>query len=803
MRLNIPSENLPDLTQGTWLQNESSGTIHQVIVDSRRYFNPSQTLFIALQGRNTNGEKFISELYNKGIRFFIVQEFESPERFPEASFLKVENSIEALQKLAAHHRSKFLFPVVAITGSNGKTIVKEWLYQVLKNEFNVVRSPKSYNSQIGVPLSVLEMTEKNDLAIFEAGISHPGEMEKLEKVIRPDVGVFTHLGTAHKENFPSLKGVYKEKSTLFKSAKTVVAPKEFVNVVETPLNNVIDWEKEGKRFSFQVKNELLLITFNNEELSFNIPFRDEASINNLCNVIFTALHFNIDRKELAKSISELEMPALRLEVLEGVRGCKIINDTYNNDFSGLEMALTFQQQQKGFDYCVLILSEMEELLTNGDTTNHLIQFLEQQHHLNEIILIGTVFSDIELHQPKTTHFDSVDEFLKNKPDFKNASILVKGARKHKLERISFVYTLFPHESVLNINLEAIKENYLYFKSKLLPEVKVMVMVKASAYGGGMKEIASFLKSLNIDYLGVAYTNEGVDLRNAGIELPIMVLNPSPREFSTLIEHQLEPALGSHRKLDEFIRSLIIQDKENYPIHLEVETGMNRLGVQNEELNEVLSLIQSQPEVALKSVFSHLAVAEDLEQIDFTLQQIDKFNLLSETVSETIAYPFMKHICNSMGVLNYPKAHFNMVRLGLGLYGYGHTSLQPAFSMFAVVSQIKTIQKGESVSYGRTFVAKEEMRLGIISVGYADGLNKALSNANWSFIVNGLKVPVVGQICMDMCMVNLNGVQVEEGDKVQVFGPGNSLEEMSKVLNTIPYEILTRISGRILRIYETQ
>lgn len=801
MKLNLHPQDLSQITGGVWSTPPVSGRVDHLIIDSRRSFDPENTIFLAIKGKKSDGHHFIGDLYKKGVRWFIVTK-DLVGSFPEAHFLIVEDAIEALQKIAEKHRKKFNYPVVGITGSNGKTIAKEWIYDLVKTDFNVIRSPKSYNSQLGVPLSVLEMTKEHNLALFEAGISKPGEMEKLQKIIDPDIGVFTHPGTAHIENFKGRDHLYSEKSLLFSSCKTVIVPKELESFVKGS-RNIIYWNENSDNHHSELKDDKLHLQFKDHDYFFKLVQQDKATLENTLAAVHTAIILGAHKENIAQNAEKLEMPALRLEVIDGLNHCQLINDTYNNDFSGLQSAVDFHRQQM-YKSHILILSELGGSTRKKDEQKKLVHWINRQEYLDEILLVGTSFNEIldVINHKKKSVVANVKELLSLHKDWKNASILIKGSREHQLEKFTFSYSATPHEALLTINLEAIRNNLNYFKGLINEDVKVMAMVKASAYGGGIEKMGSFLENERIDALGVAYANEGVQLRDSGVNVPIMVLNPSPSEYNLMVKNNLEPAIGSLYRLDRFIKALIIEGVQNYPVHIELESGMHRLGMTENELEELVNVLKSQPEVKVASTFSHLSASDDPDENQFTKTQIDSFNKMAHQLAEQISYSFPKHICNSQGVLRFKEAHFDMVRLGIGLYGYGNKALEPAFSMFASVSQIKHILPGDSVSYGRTFKADQEMQIAVISIGYADGLRKALSNGKWCFLWKGKQLPIIGQICMDMCMVDVTGCNIEEGESVQVFGPGNQLEEMAKVLNTIPYEILTGISNRIMRVYES-
>ncbi|MCB9224511.1 MAG: alanine racemase [Crocinitomicaceae bacterium] len=735
--------------------------IQNVVIDTRSPRISASSLFFALSGKKDDGHNYLAEFKRKGGLVAVV---EKQDRTLDLLQIEVSNALDALQLLARYHREKFYYPVIGITGSNGKTIVKEWLYHCLKDRFHIVRSPKSYNSQIGVALSILEMTAGHDLAIIEAGISEPGEMIKLQQMILPTIGLFTGLGDAHNSNFQSQEQKKAEKFILFKDAETVY------NIEELEL------------------------------IDAHLPYMDKASISNATLVYHLAKHFEMDEDEIRYKLSTLPSISMRLEQLEGTNDCLLLNDAYTLDMAALEIALRqLNSIANGREKAlVLSLADDQIKLTEGDAFEDLIQSAD----LTTVVYIG---KDNALGKIKkeVLHFENLQQFLQSPVKFEKTAILFKGSRKNSLEKIVQYYAAKKHITQLEINLAAMRHNLNFFRSKLKEQTKTLVMVKAQSYGTGLVEVAQFLASEGVDYFGVAYADEGVKLRNAGIELPILVMNPEENAFDDIIDHHLEPSIYSIELLQSFIHQLILRQKEGFPIHVKLDTGMNRLGFVQEHMNELTDILQTQPEVHVKSVFSHLAVADDHDENEFTFGQIRLFEILTGKLKDAIGYEFDRHLANSAAALNFAHSQFDMIRIGIGLYGLlgdHQDQLENVLTFTTQISQIKQLKPGDSVGYGRAYMAEKNITIGVIPVGYADGLRRGLSQGNWSVKVNGNSATVIGNICMDMCMIDLTNIPAKVGDKVQIFGDDNTIFEMAKHLYTIPYEIISGISSRVHRVY---
>lgn len=771
-----------------------NGNIEHLLTDSRKVYAPATSLFFALQGPRRDGHHFIPELYDKGVRFFVVTQIPD-KKFPDALFLQVEDSLEALQLLAAYHRSQFSIPVIGITGSNGKTIVKEWLYQLLQTDFNIVRSPKSFNSQLGVPLSVWQMDHMHTLAIFEAGISQPGEMEKLQTIIKPTIGILTSIGDAHSSGFKSKEQKEKEKRILFRNARL---PEKL---------QVTDLEKTGGRTTITARTPVTSATQH-----IVIPFTDEASILNAvtCWEVMRMLGYN--HEVIQSRMMELAPVNMRLELRKGIQGCYIINDSYSADTSSLTIALNFLEQQSGTPGRTVILSDfMQSSIPPVELYNGVLANLSK-HGVNRLIGIGEqLTAHLAQHgvpgmQIET--FFSTEDFLRHFrfSSFRDETILVKGARVFAFESIVKMLEQKVHQTVLEINLGSIIHNLKQYQSHLRPTTKVMAMVKAFAYGSGGAEIAGVLQYHKVDYLGVAYTDEGVDLRKAGISLPIMVMNPEPGAFPAITEYNLEPELYSFAMMEAFDGFLKSEGLQQYPVHIEVETGMNRLGFHPDDIPELGKRIQETASFRIQSVFTHLAASEEAVQDEFTVQQFNVFEKSVAVLKSSLQYEFITHIANSAAAVRHPSLQLDMVRLGIGLYGIdsaasGKIDLQTVAVLKSTVAQVKHLKKGESVSYNRRSIMQQDAIIATVRIGYADGYPRNLGNGAGKVRIRGQLAEVVGAVCMDMFMIDITEIPgVQAGDEVIIFGETPTVQQLADNAGTIPYEIMTGISQRVQRVY---
>lgn len=806
---------------GGKLYGNSNVEVLFVITDSRVVSANANSIFFALVGVNHDGHNFVAELYSKGVRSFVVSNLaDFPARFPDSNFIHVDNTLKALQHFAAYHRSQFTYKVIGITGSNGKTIVKEWLAQLLDVDFRITRSPKSYNSQLGVPLSVLQMDERSTLGIFEAGISQMGEMQNLKPIIAPTIGVFTNIGSAHQENFSDLQSKAEEKLKLFENVETLIYCKdhEIVNtVINQQLQNsnvkLFTWSKISgsdvvlKEIALSKGKSLLTILYSNEVFEVTIPFTDEASVENAMHCICTMLQFGYTSDQIQQRMQNLQPVAMRLEQKEGVNGCTIINDSYNSDLGSLAIALDFLMQQRQHSKKILILSD---ILQSGQTADKLyaeVASLVRIKGVHKIIGIGSeIFEFGHIFPASSQFFPSTDEFIHrySRGEFVNSAILIKGSRKFRFERISALLEQKSHRTILEINLNALVDNLNYFRSLLKPNVKVMAMVKAFSYGSGSHEIANLLQFHRVDYLGVAFADEGVALREAGITLPIIVLNPTFESYDIMIEYNLEPEIYNFSSLQGIIAATSKQGVMGFPIHIKVDTGMHRLGFMESEIDELVENIIAHASIRVQSIFSHLAATDEVSLDEFTKTQIQCFERIAHYVSTKIGYQPIKHILNSAGIERFGYAQFDMVRLGIGLYGVSAIhglNLQVVNSLKTYIAQIKNLKAGETVGYNRKGIITRDSVIATIPIGYADGLNRRLSSGLGHVLVNGALAPIIGNVSMDTCSIDITDIpNTNEGDEVTIFGEKPSITELASRLQTIPYEVLTSVSRRVKRVY---
>ena len=805
-------------------ESDPDARISELAIDSRRLIAPEGSLFFALSSKRNDGHKYIEELYDKGVRNFVVEvEPANLLLLYNANIILVKNTLSALQALAAAHRKLFKIPVIGITGSNGKTMVKEWLYQLLNESKNIVRSPKSFNSQIGVPLSVWQMREDNELAIFEAGISEPDEMDHLQPIIQPTIGIFTNIGHAHDENFINRIQKAGEKFKLFTKVKTLVYCIDQKELQEGIIKTGLLKNIETFTWSRKVAADLQINhvesdghftqlngIYKGTEISISIPFTDEASIENAIHCWSAMLLMGYNNTLISKRMRTLQPLAMRLEMKAGINNCTLINDSYSNDIDSLSIALDFLNQQKQHRRKTVILSD---ILQSGRSESHLyseVSELLSQKKADRLIGIGKGISrQSALFNIDKEFFNSTEEFLDSYSlnAFANESILLKGARIFGFERISESLQQKTHETVLEINLDALVHNLNYYRSKLNPGVKLMAMVKAFSYGSGSYEIANVLQFHQVDYLTVAYADEGIELRKAGINLPVMVMNPDEESFDAMIKYQLEPEIYSFRVLRMLEAALLKLSVNSHPvgIHIKIDTGMHRLGFDPVEADELINQIKDRPQIIVKSIFSHLAASDSPANDDFTRHQISLFRMISERISLEFEYPILCHIANTAAITRFPEARFDMVRLGIGLYGIApmpeeQEKLENVSTLRSVISQIKHIQAEDTIGYNRRYKAKKEITIAIVPIGYADGLSRALSNGIGHLKVRGKFAPIVGSICMDMTMIDITCINAHEGDEVIIFGKDLPITRLADEMGSIPYEILTGISQRVKRIY---
>jgi alanine racemase len=805
---------LKEICKGKVLQLPRDRFITYLITDSRKILASEESIFFAIDGERHDGHQYISSLYENGVRQFIIEKQIDLSAFSEGSFLLVSSSLNALQQIAKVHRSQFSIPVIGITGSNGKTVIKEWLYQLLSPDFNVVKNPGSYNSQLGVPLSVWQMQPYHQLGIFEAGISRSGEMVILESIIQPTIGLFTNIGPAHEEGFKNTEEKIQEKIKLFKNAETIIYCNDHSSTKQIEHafadKHLLSWgNANSAKILVQTINANSEITWNNKKAVFEFPFRDSASLENAHHCIVMLLHLGIPIKAIQERISQLKSISMRMELKQGINNCQIIDDTYNNDLAGLKISLDFLAGQQKKNKTLILSDVLQSGLSSDELITH-IEDLVVKTDVSSLILIGTEFSKKKNSWKKFTgrisFYSSTEDFLQKpqRDNFRDEIILIKGARPFRFERIVQLLQKKVHGTVMEIDLGAMVHNLNYFKSKLKPGVKLMAMVKAFAYGSGSEEVASLLQYHRVDYLGVAYADEGIDLRKNRIILPIMVMNPSEESFDSLLEYNLEPEIFNLRMLHSLIDFL---NGRSIKIHFKIETGMHRLGFDEKDLAEAIVLLKENPNIKIATVFSHLAGADDSQHDDFTKQQAAQFEKLSAGLIKEVGidpHP-LRHLLNTSAILRFPDLQFDMVRLGIGLYGVNPTSekndsLQPVAALKTVISQIKTIKSGETIGYGRKGKATHNMRIATIAIGYADGFSRAFSQRKGVVMINGKRAPVIGNVCMDMTMIDITDVDAKEGDEVILFGKDLPIHEVADRISTIPYEILTNTSERVKRVF---
>lgn len=793
-----------------------------LLTDSRQLTEPKHTLFIALVTERNDAHRYMYGLIQKGVRAFLVNFIpENCKGIEGVCFLEVKDTRHALQQLAAKHRKRFHIPVIGITGSNGKTIVKEWLYQLLKSDYSIVRSPKSFNSQIGVPLSVWQMKEQNTLGIFEAGISEPGEMELLKEIIHPTIGILTSLGTAHDEGFRDTTQKLKEKLNLFAESETVIVnaltfPENYTDLLAGTKWFIISGSPHARLQILHIDTEnngtRIRARYQDSEIELTVPFTDTASVNNAITCWGTLLHLRVSPAEISQRILRLQSVEMRLELKLGNNNCILINDFYNSDVNALEIALHHLKQQHRGGQKVVILSDIEQSGKLGwELYTHVARLLDQ-FHIDVFVGIGREISAQRKLFPGQAYFyDSTQKFLEDTKkhtefQFHNAIILLKGARSFGFEAISKHFQQKSHDTVLEINLNNLIHNINFYRSQLEKNTKLMCMVKATGYGSGSTEIAFTLQHHHVDYLAVAYADEGVELRKAGIHLPVMVMSPEEASYDDMLFYQLEPELFSFKLIHEFSKAL--QNKaisEPYPVHIKLDTGMHRLGFEEAQIDELCETLQKEPSLRVKSIFSHLVGSDSAAFDDFSHRQIALFERMAAKIESALGYTVIRHICNSGAITRFKEAHYEMVRLGIGMYGVGFNELEKQHlknisSLKTRISQIRSLKKGETIGYNRKGVAEQDMTIATIPIGYADGLSRRTGNGNFAVHINGRACKTIGNICMDMCMVDITGLNCREGDEVIVFESNQQLMELSAAMDTIPYEVLTNISTRVKRIY---
>ena len=805
---------LQNIITGEVIQLKTDLKITQLATDSRSIFHGQENLlFFAIKGNNHNGHEHISELYKKGIRQFIIEESVNINTLPDANVILVDNSVNALQSISQHHRSLFNYPIIGITGSNGKTIVKEWLYHLISPYRNTVKNPKSYNSQIGVPLSIWQMDDHHELGIFEAGISTVAEMMNLQQIIQPTIGIFTNIGSAHNEGFSDRSQKISEKLKLFEKCEQLIYCKDHTDIHRQVVTSQIPTTSWSLTSDADVTAQLekqhgnqsnISIKYQNILFVCELPFIDQASIENVMHCIVTMLALSHTPDEILAGLESLPVVKMRLELKSGINNCQVIDDTYNNDLAGLEVALNFLSQQSSLQRTVILSDILQSGLTDQKLYKEVVELLSS-YKVARFIGVGEKLSNYQSLFPKGSIFmQNTDDLISNldKYNFNKEVILVKGARSFLFEKITSKLAQKIHGTVLEIDLNALTHNLNYYRNKLQANTQLMVMVKAMAYGSGSNEIAHLLAHHKVDYLGVAYVDEGVILRQSGIKTPIMVMNTSPDGFDNILTYHIEPEIYSLNMLKQFIRFL---DGKTVSIHLKIDSGMRRLGFQEEDIDVLIQLLEKHPNVQIKSIFSHLAGSDEAIHNDFSKQQVNTFNNMYDQICKVLKINPLKHILNSSGILRFPEYHFDIVRLGIGLYGIDSNQqyqkeLLPISTLKTTISQINNVKKGETIGYGRKAKAYKNLQIATIAIGYADGFSRAYGNGVGEVIINEQIAPVIGNVCMDMTMIDITNIEANVGDDVTIFGSQMPITTLAEKLNTIPYEVLTNVSERVRRMY---
>ncbi len=767
--------------------------ISWLLTDSRSLCFPETTLFFALKSQRNDGHHYIEDLYRRGVRNFVVDHLpEHPQA--DANYLKVPSPLAALQRLAERHRDEFNCPIVGITGSNGKTMVKEWLYQVLSPQFTVTRSPKSFNSQIGVPLSVWLLNEQTQIGLFEAGISQVGEMDALRDIIQPTIGVLTSIGAPHQENFRSLEEKCMEKLRLFQDAKVII-----YNADDDLVSRCI------RRSGFRGRK----IGWHRDELlpTYQLPFDDEASIECSLAVAATALYLGVAPEQLAERMAQLEPVAMRLEVKEGQHGCQLINDSYNSDINSLDIALDFMSRRPGNQRTLILSDIYQSGMADADLYSE-VNDLCQKRGIDQLIGIGPRISSqsSKFQVPSSRFFAATDDFLHSSTfrQLHDQLILIKGARAFGFDRITEQLEQKVHETILEVNLNAVVDNLNYYRSFLKPETKLVCMVKADAYGAGAVEVAKTLQDHRVDYLAVAVADEGVTLRRNGITQNIMVMNPEMTAFKTMFDYDLEPEVYSFRLMDALIRAAEKQGVTGWPVHIKLDTGMHRLGFDPErDMEELIRRLKQQNAIIPRSVFSHFVGSDSDDFDNFSTMQFEKFDRASRQLQAAFPHKILRHMDNSAAIEHFPERQMDMCRLGLGLYGVDprdNRMLHTVSTLKTTILQLRHVPKEDTVGYSRKGVLTRDSVIAAIPIGYADGLNRHLGRGACYCLVNGQKAPYVGNICMDVAMIDVTDIPCQEGDMVEIFGEQLPITVLSDVLQTIPYEVMTSISNRVKKVY---
>ena len=786
-----------------------------LLTDSRSLSFAEETMFFALRSKRNDGHRYIQELYKRGVRNFVVDTTPSDSNYEDANFLVVPDTLAALQRLAERHRDEFQIPVIGITGSNGKTVVKEWLYQLLAPSMNVTRSPRSYNSQIGVPLSVWNLREDTEVGIFEAGISQPDEMRQLADIIQPTIGVFTTLGEAHQENFHSLEDKCREKFQLFKDCKTLIYPIDNDVVFRIMRQcgfkgEMLGWSASDPSAAFYVtstdkKDDHTTIhyIYKGTESEYTINYISAASVENSITCAVTALHIGLSPAQLAERMQNLEPVAMRLEVKVGKDDCILINDSYNSDLASLDIALDFMHRRPDHKERkhTLILSDIDQ---SGLPTNELcrrVADMARSRGISKLITIGTQLNSIA-----DCHFATTDDFIASNEfaNLRNEVILIKGARRFSCDKITELLVEKVHETTLEVNLSAVVANLNWYRSQMKSGTKLVCMIKADGYGAGAIEIAKTLQDHRVDYLAVAVADEGVALRQAGITANIMIMNPEMTAFKTMFDYDLEPEVYSFRLLDALRHAARKEGITDWPVHIKLDTGMHRLGFHPiDDMPKLIDYLKNQNALTPRSVFSHFVGSDGDEFDEFSKEQFELYTQGADALQSAFQHHIIRHMCNSAGIEHFPERQMDMCRLGLGLYGINPRNnkiINNVSTLKTTILQLRNVKAGDSIGYSRRTILDKDSLIAAIPIGYADGLNRHLGNRHGYCLVNGKKAEYVGNICMDVCMIDVTGIDCHEGDSVEIFGDNLPVTVLSDILDTIPYEVMTGISNRVKRVY---
>jgi len=809
------------VVQGSFLHRHADDSIDSLVYDSRRIQQPEAALFFALKTEHNDGHRYLADARRKGIRNFVVSDTAGVEQWTGANVIVVDDTLDALQELASYHRDHFNIPIIGITGSNGKTIVKEWLNQLLQDDYAIVRSPKSFNSQIGVALSIWQMGEQHDLGIFEAGVSMAGEMHRLAHIIRPTIGVLTNIGDAHNEGFLDKDQKLTEKLLLFSGAQTIIARGKDLGRRKEGMGTsvrVLTWGHAGQNDFLVQSTEKekegtnISITYQGQTYTLAVPFMDTASIENAISCCCVLLFLGYDGDVLRSRMARLHTIDMRLQLNHSINGCLVINDSYSADITSLKIALDFLQQQGSGLSRTVILSEFFESGSSDDDLYGSIASLLVNYGVAKAVLVGEKITEAmanRLSPHMTVHTcPSTDDFIRSfrSSQFFQEIILIKGARRFGFERIAQLFEKKLHQTVLEINLNALAHNLKEYQKQLEPGTGVMAMVKAFSYGSGGAEIASVLQYHNAAYLGVAYADEGVDLVKAGISLPVMVMNAEASSFQAIVDAHLQPVIYSFDMLHRFGQYLAGQGLTGYPVHIEIDTGMNRLGFGAAEVEGLALHLAQNPLFQVRTVFTHLAASEDPAQDEFTAQQSARFCEAVDILKKHINYSFLRHMANSAAIIRHPALQLDLVRLGIGLYGIEIDAgdvldLQAVATLRSTIAQLHRVSKGDTISYNRRGVAARDSVIATVRIGYADGYSRQFSNGQGKMWLHGALAPVIGTVCMDMTMIDVTDLpHVKEGDEVVIFGPQLPVQEVASWIDTIPYELMTSVSQRVKRIY---